>query len=115
MKMKKTLALITSTLLVGGALLTGCGNSAQPNSTASTGSPLVGSKNEKYVMVTFVSGIEYWKGAYSGMQDAAKNLGVTTEYTGATDYDINQEVTVLDQVIAQKPAGILLTCINPDA
>lgn len=115
MKMKKTLALIASTLLVGGTLLTGCGNSVQSNSSSSTGSSLVGSKDEKYVMVTFVSGIEYWKGAYSGMQEAGKNLGVTTTYTGANDYDINQEVTVLDQVIAQKPAGILLTCINPDA
>lgn len=115
MKIKKTLAVITSTLLIGGVLLTGCGASSQKTSASTGGSPLVGSKNEKYVMVTFVSGIEYWKGAYKGMQEAAKNLGVSTEYTGATDYDINQEVTVLDQVIAQKPAGILLTCINPDA
>lgn len=99
-------------------LLTGCGSSVSTSNSkasSSSGSPLVGSKDEKYVMVTFVSGIEYWKGAYKGMQEAAKNLGVTAEYTGANEYDINQEVTVLEQVIAQKPSGILVTAINPDA
>ncbi|SFL64218.1 substrate-binding domain-containing protein [Halanaerobium salsuginis] len=77
--------------------------------------PLKGDPDDEYVMVTFVSGIEYWKPAYRGMEDAAKNLGVSTRYTGANDYDINQQVTVLEQVISQNPAGILLTCINPDA
>jgi ribose transport system substrate-binding protein len=78
-------------------------------------SPLTGSVEDEYVMVTFVSGIEYWKPAYRGMEDAAANLGVSTRYTGANDYDINQQVTVLEQVISQNPAGILLTAINPDA
>lgn len=82
---------------------------------AQDGSPLQGSEEDEYVMVTFVSGIEYWKPAYRGMEDAAANLGVSTRYTGANDYDINQQVTVLEQVISQDPAGILLTAINPDA
>lgn len=73
-------------------------------------SPLQGSKDDVYYMVTFVSGIEYWKPAFAGMKEAADNLGVTAEYTGANQYDINQQVTVLEQVIAKKPAGILLTC-----
>lgn len=82
---------------------------------AQSDSPLQGSMEDEYVMVTFVSGIEYWKPAYRGMEDAAANLGVSTRYTGATDYDINQQVTVLEQVISQQPAGILLTAINPNA
>ena len=78
-------------------------------------SPLEGSEDDVYYMVTFVSGIEYWKPAFAGMEAAANNLGVSAQYTGANQYDINQQVTVLEQVIAKKPAGILLTCINPDA
>lgn len=78
-------------------------------------SPLVGNVEDEYVMITFVSGIEYWKPAYRGMEEAGENLGVSTRYTGANDYDINQQVTVLEQVISQQPAGILLTAINPDA
>jgi ribose transport system substrate-binding protein len=66
-------------------------------------------------MVTFSSGIEYWKGCFKGFEDAGKQLGVKTIYTGANQYDVNQEVTVLEQVIAKNPAGIAVTCINPDA
>ncbi|MDP9750426.1 substrate-binding domain-containing protein [Thermoanaerobacter pentosaceus] len=118
MKTKRIISVFIVMTLVIVTFLTGCGNSTS-NSASSTSnssnSPLIGSKDEKYVMVTFVSGIEYWKGAFKGMQDAAKYLGVTAQYTGANEYDINQQVTVLEQVIAQKPSGILLTCINPDA
>lgn len=78
-------------------------------------SQLVGSQNETYYMVTFLSGIEYWKGVYQGMQAAAKLLHVKTVYTGAPQYNINQEVTTFDQLIAKKPAGILVTSINAQA
>ncbi len=83
---------------------------------ASSGNPkLKGSPNEEYYMVTFVSGIEYWKGCFKGMKAAADLYGVKAIYTGAPQFDVNQEVTVLRQVIAKKPAGILVTCANPDA
>ncbi|WP_026486584.1 substrate-binding domain-containing protein [Caldanaerobius polysaccharolyticus] len=114
---KKIFVLFVAVTVIITGLLSGCNKLSNNSKTtsSSSGSPLVGSKSEKYVMVTFVSGIEYWKGAYKGMQDAANNLGVTAQYTGANEYDINQEVTVLEQVIAQKPSGILVTAINPDA
>ena len=67
-----------------------------------------------YYMVTFVSGIDYWKDCFRGMQDAAAELGVEAIYTGAPEYDISAEVRVLEEVIGQRPNGILLTVINPD-
>ena len=82
--------------------------------SAATRSPFVGNPKEEYYMVTFVSGIEYWRGCFKGMQDAAKLLGVKAIYTGAPQADVNQEATVLEQVIAKKPAGIAVTCANPD-
>jgi ribose transport system substrate-binding protein len=72
-------------------------------------------KNEDYYMVTFLSGMEYWKECYKGFEDAGKEYGIKTVFTGSTQYDINQEVTILEQVIAKKPAGIAVSCINPDA
>jgi ribose transport system substrate-binding protein len=81
---------------------------------AATKNAFVGSSKEEYYMVTFVSGIEYWKGCFNGMKDAAALLGVKAIYTGAPQADVNQEVTVLEQVIAKKPAGIAVTCSNPD-
>ncbi|GLV15007.1 sugar ABC transporter substrate-binding protein [Alicyclobacillus hesperidum] len=97
--------------------LTGCSTSSTGTSTASSGSSgaFHGSANETYYMVTFLSGIEYWKGVYAGMQAAAKDLGVKTVFTGAPQYDINQEVTTMQQVIAKKPAGIMVTSINAQA
>lgn len=72
-------------------------------------------QSDEYVMVTFLSGLEYWRDAYRGMQDAAQVLGVRTLYTGAVRYDISEQITVLEQVIAMQPAGILLTVMNPEA
>lgn len=83
-------------------------------SYAAATNPFAGNPKEEYYMVTFVSGIEYWRGCFQGMKDAAGLLGVKAIYTGAPQADVNQQVTVLEQVIAKKPAGIAVTCINPD-
>jgi ribose transport system substrate-binding protein len=82
---------------------------------ASASGAFAGKSSDEYYMVTFISGIEYWKGCYKGFQEAGKQLGITTQYTGGQEYDVNQEVTALEQVIAKSPAGIAVTCINPDA
>ncbi len=82
--------------------------------TTAASNPFVGDPKEEYYMVTFVSGIEYWKGCFAGMKDAAELLGVKAIYTGAPQADVNQQVTVLEQVTAKRPAGIAVTCSNPD-
>lgn len=71
--------------------------------------------DQTYYMVTFVSGIDYWKDCFRGMQDAAEFLGVAVEYTGTPENDITAEVRVFEEVAGQNPAGILATIINPDA
>ncbi|UJF32748.1 substrate-binding domain-containing protein [Paenibacillus hexagrammi] len=76
---------------------------------------LHGDIGEKYVMVNFQSGIDYWKSCLKGFEDASASLNVSVEYRGATQYDANEERTVLEQVIAKKPAGIAVSAINPDA
>lgn len=70
--------------------------------------------SQTYTMVTFVSGIDYWKDCFRGMQDAAAELGVEAIYTGTPENDITAQVRVLEEVIGQQPNGILLTVINPD-
>ncbi|GGJ69944.1 substrate-binding domain-containing protein [Deinococcus aquiradiocola] len=77
--------------------------------------PAAAQKGSGYVMVTFLSGIDYWKDAYRGMQAAGKELGVSTTYTGSVNYELNDNIATLEQVIARKPAGILLTVMNADA
>lgn len=70
--------------------------------------------NQTYTMVSFLSGIDYWKDAFRGMQDAAAFLGVEATYTGTPDYDLTAEVRVLEETVAQQPAGILLTVMQAD-
>jgi len=113
-----SLAAVSLTLTLAGCSTSNSSNNSTSGNGASGGSAAVafkGSANETYYMVTFLSGIEYWKGVYAGMQAAAKDLGVKTVYTGASQYDINQEVTTMQQIIAKKPAGILVTSINAKA
>jgi ribose transport system substrate-binding protein len=71
--------------------------------------------DQTYTMVTFLSGIDYWKDCYRGMQDAAEYLGVKTVYTGTPEFDITAEVRVLEETLAQQPTGILLTVANAEA
>ena len=71
--------------------------------------------NERYVMVTFLSGIEFWVPCWKGMQDVAKLYGVKAVYQGTEQYDAQAQATVLEQVIATKPTGIIVTAQNADA
>ena len=113
------LALVLAMML--GFSLLGCSAPATSSTTeaaaapASTGTAFNADPKEEYYMVTFLSGIEYWKGCYKGFEAAGEMYGVKTIYAGAAEYDVNQAVTVFEQIIANKPAGIAVTCINPDA
>jgi len=49
------------------------------------------------------------------MEHAAKQLGVQASYQGTEKYDAIDQARVLDQVIASKPTGILVTAQNPEA
>ncbi len=76
---------------------------------------LMGDIEEKYVLVTFQSDLDYWRSIMKGFEDAAQVLNVSIEFRGASQYDANEEITVLEQVIARNPAGIAVTAINPEA
>ncbi len=110
---KKILPLMVSLLIGSSVLFTGCNSATVMSSNAKDA--FKGNKSETYYMVTFNSGIEYWKGCFNGFKSAGNNFGIKTVYTGGPQYDVNQEVTVLEQIIAKKPAGIAISAINPDA
>ena len=71
-------------------------------------------EDQTYYMVTFLSGISYWKDAYRGMQDAATYLGVQSVYQGAEQYDLTQETQVLESTLGLEPDGVVLTVINAE-
>jgi ribose transport system substrate-binding protein len=123
-KLLKPLCLGLMLVMVMASALCGCsapaasdtGNEpAAAPAQASSGTAFGADPSEEYYMVTFLSGIEYWKGCYAGFEDAGELYGVKTVYGGAAEYDVNQAVTVFEQIIANHPAGIAVSCINPDA
>lgn len=71
--------------------------------------------NQTYYMVSFLSGISFWKDAFRGMQDAAEYLGVEAIYQGEEEYDVTGEVRVLEEVIGTGPDGVVVTVIQADA
>ncbi len=77
-------------------------------------SPFVGDPEETYYMCVMVSGVEYWFPVYEMMKQAGQQLGVKTVYTGTPEYDVNKQLAVFEQILAKKPAGILLHPMNSD-
>lgn len=77
-------------------------------------SPFQGSPDDKYYMITFVSGVEYWFPVYEMMKQAGQQLGVDTIYTGTPEYDVTRQLAVFEQVLAKNPKGILLSPMNPE-
>lgn len=71
--------------------------------------------DQTYYMVTFLSGYSFWKECWRGYQDAAKLFGVNAKYGGSTEYDVNQAVTSLQQIIALKPTAMAVTAMDADA
>ena len=93
--------------------LIGCGGGGPQQVVGESDSPLFDGSGDEYYMITFASGIEYWQGAFQGFEAAAKMHGARVFYTGAPGTDINEQVTVFQQVAAMRPAGIALTCVEP--
>lgn len=70
--------------------------------------------SEEYVFVTFSVGIDYWKGVLKGAEDASEILNVAIEYRGSSQYDVNEQIAILEQEIAKRPAGIAISAIDPE-
>lgn len=67
------------------ALLSACQTEeapeARPAQEQREKSAFRGSQDDKYYMITFVSGVEYWFPVYEMMKQAGRQLGIDTVYT----------------------------------
>ena len=95
--------------------LAACGEEGNVSQTSADRSLFEGDSSKEFYMVTFLSGYSYWTGCYKGFEEAGKQFGVKTVYAGTTEYDVNQAITAFEQIVAKKPAGIAVTCMDADA
>lgn len=83
-------------------------NAPSAGVTYKTQPAFVGNPDETYFFVSWYAGNEWWVGGYEGFKDAARQLGVKTQCVGAPNDAIDDQIAVLEQTIAQQPAGISL-------
>lgn len=65
-------------------------------------------------MVTTNRQIAYWKAAFAGLNQAAKEMGVKTEMVGPDNYDPQAEHEAFLKAIQQKPSGIMVSAADAD-
>lgn len=68
-----------------------------------------------YALVPKNLGNPYFDTANKGAQEAAKELGVTVNYTGPATADATQQIQLLNSLIAQKVAGLAISADDSDA
>ena len=69
---------------------------------------------ENYSMVVFTKGAEYFNWTYAGMRDAAATIGdfISVELQGPAEWDASLEARALEQVLAKKPNGVIVSCAD---
>ncbi|MGW7291889.1 substrate-binding domain-containing protein [Streptomyces xiamenensis] len=108
--MKHTMRARTGRMLGAGVavattvLLAGCSTSG-PTSSAGGG----GDGDYTVAMVTPESTGEFYGAMYCGAQDAAEEQGVTLKIQGTPGTSVEEEMQVLQSVLATDPDGMLLT------
>ncbi len=61
-----------------------------------------------YVFLSIVTQVPFWVDHRAGLEAAAAALGVKTSFTGPLDFDTAGQARQLDELIARKPAGLLI-------
>ena len=64
---------------------------------------------ETYYLITANLSLPYWKTAVAGFNQAAARYKVTVKVAGPDSYDAQAELQELNQAIAAKPSGILIS------
>ncbi len=71
------------------------------------------SKSEHYYLIATNIGLPYWQAANAGLGHAAADLDVSAEMRGANSFDPNVELREFKDMLARKPAGILISVSDP--
>jgi ribose transport system substrate-binding protein len=73
-----------------------------------TNRALAQGEGSEYVFLSIVTQVPFWADHKIGLEDAAKALNVKTTFTGPLDFDTAAQARQLDELIARKPAGLLI-------
>ncbi|XXK35867.1 substrate-binding domain-containing protein [Rhodobacteraceae bacterium nBUS_22] len=69
---------------------------------------LAAGEGMEYVFLSVVTQVPFWVDHRAALDDAAAALGVKTRFTGPLDFDTAGQARQLDELIARRPAGIMI-------
>ncbi len=93
----------------GATAATAAGEAAETTAAAEEGaSQPVSYADQLYVEVSALNSLEYFIDHKVGMEEVGKDLGVKTEFTGPSDYDMNAVVAAVEQALAKDAKGIVI-------
>lgn len=111
--MKKRLLGGLGLAITAAVLLAGCSGTGQPASTAGDKGGTTASKGLTYAVVTHSGpGDAFWDRVKSGAERAGKDYGATVTYN--SDPDPAKQSQLIDNAVAQKVSGIVVSMANPD-
>lgn len=73
-----------------------------------TGAVQAQESDAEYVFLSVVTQVPFWADHRAGLDAAAADLGVRTTFTGPLDFDTAGQARQLDELIARRPAGIMI-------
>ncbi len=100
-------------VVAAAALLAACaqqpaGQQPAPPGGASPGQPAAGRAEEWYVYLAIVTQVPFWNDQKRALEDFARARGVRATFEGPTTADPQAQAAQLDQIIARKPAGLMI-------
>jgi len=70
---------------------------------------------EEYVFVAYVTSIPFWIDPVAGFNAACDELKVKCSFMGPVEFDAAAQARTVEELIAKKPAGIVIFPADPDA
>ncbi|WP_028022351.1 substrate-binding domain-containing protein [Enterovibrio calviensis] len=76
---------------------------------------LAAGAGKEYVFLSVVTQVPFWVDHRAALKDVESALGVKTTFTGPLDFDTAAQARQLDELIARRPAGIMIFPGDPAA
>ena len=70
-------------------------------------------QEERYVFIASNINLPYWQEAQAGLTDIGKTAGVKVEMVGPATLSPSEELNEFQKVVAQNPAGIMVSASDP--